>query len=288
MFKFHKARSSDEILSDLENFLRENSDEPIEFLSRTVDDWRKISYGELEAAIAAGKVDELADWRHRYAEFVNAKLSPLWFAAIQVAAFDSTRGKIIFDDSDIRVKEFLRTHGAELVTQLSEESRRAIAAIILHGQADMFPPKKIAQQIRPLIGLNSRRAQANVNYRQKIFRQLTDSGLSVDAANSRADKAALKYSSKKQRQRAETIVYTELARAYNQGAHDGILAAQRAGLMSRCEMVWSTAGTNRVCSRCLSLKDSVVGHTDESGVTLPPLHPRCRCTIQYREVSRPI
>ena len=39
-----------------------------------------------------------------------------------------------------------------------------------------------------------------------------------------------------------------------------------------------------MCSRCLELKDTVVGRTDESGVTLPPLHPRCRCAIMYREV----
>ena len=55
--------------------------------------------------------------------------------------------------------------------------------------------------------------------------------------------------------------------------------------MGRCEMVWTTAGTNRVCPRCLALKDKVVGHTDEDGVTLPPLHPRCRCAIMYREVG---
>ena len=56
--------------------------------------------------------------------------------------------------------------------------------------------------------------------------------------------------------------------------------------MGRCEMVWTTAGTNRVCSRCLALKNTVVGYTDELGVTLPPLHPRCRCAIAYREVAR--
>ena len=39
-------------------------------------------------------------------------------------------------------------------------------------------------------------------------------------------------------------------------------------------------------SRCLALKDKVVGHTDESGVTLPPLHPRCRCAIMYNEVEK--
>ena len=31
----------------------------------------------------------------------------------------------------------------------------------------------------------------------------------------------------------------------------------------------------------------MVGHTDESGVTLPPLHPRCRCAIMYREIGTP-
>ena len=50
-------------------------------------------------------------------------------------------------------------------------------------------------------------------------------------------------------------------------------------------MVWTTAGTNRVCGRCMELKDTVVGYTDQSGVTLPPLHPRCRCAIMYREVG---
>ena len=50
-------------------------------------------------------------------------------------------------------------------------------------------------------------------------------------------------------------------------------------------MVWTTAGTNRVCPRCLPLKDKLVGYTDETGVQIPPLHPRCRCAIDYREVG---
>ena len=63
--------------------------------------------------------------------------------------------------------------------------------------------------------------------------------------------------------------------------------AIRQGLMGCCAMIWSTAGTNLVCSRCMALKDTVVGYTDESGVTLPPLHPRCRCTIIYDEIGTP-
>ena len=70
-----------------------------------------------------------------------------------------------------------------------------------------------------------------------------------------------------------------------QALHMGVSQSIADGYMGRCEMVWTTAGTNRVCGRCLELKDKVVGHTDESGVTLPPLHPRCRCAIMYREVG---
>ena len=104
-------------------------------------------------------------------------------AAIQVASNKVTRERITLDDSDIRVN---RTRGAELVTLLSDESRKAVASIILHGQAEMIPPKTIARQIRPLIGLNQRQTQANVNYRQRVFSQLIDNGLSVTVAAKRA------------------------------------------------------------------------------------------------------
>ena len=95
----------------------------------------------------------------------------------------------------------------------------------------------------------------------------------------------MKYAGKQHWYRAESIVLTENAFAYNRGAHMGVSQSIADGYMGRCEMVWTTAGTNRVCGRCMALKDTVVGHTDESGVTLPPLHPRCRCAIMYREIG---
>ena len=148
-------------------------------------------------------------------------------------------------------------------------------------------PRDIAKEVRPLIGLTNRQVEANQNYRQKVYERYREHGASERIANERADKAALKYAGKQHRYRAESIVLTENAFAYNRGAHMGVSQSIADGLMGRCEMVWTTAGTNRVCSRCLELKDRVVGHTDESGVTLPPLHPRCRCAIMYREVSMP-
>ena len=57
------------------------------------------------------------------------------------------------------------------------------------------------------------------------------------------------------------------------------------GYMGKCKMVWSTAGTNRVCSRCMELSGKVVGTTEDSRAPVPPLHPRCRCTIIYNEIE---
>lgn len=282
-----KARSSRQTLNDLDAYLRQTGNEPAEWLAREVQKWGEFSYSDLEAAILDGHLNDLIDWQARYAEVVNGTLAPMWAMAMAAAAKKATKEKVILDDSDVFVKAWIQTHGGELITRLSEESRRAVAAIILRGQAERILPRDMAKQIRPLIGLTEIQAQANVNYREKIYRSYLEGGASSTVAAARADKAAVKYASQQHRFRAETIVHTELAFAYNRGAHMGVSQAVSDRLMGRCEMVWSTAGTNRVCGRCLALKDTVVGHTDESGVTLPPLHPRCRCAIMYREIEKP-
>ena len=95
----------------------------------------------------------------------------------------------------------------------------------------------------------------------------------------------------KQRYRAESIARTELAFAYNRGAHESVRQAVSNGLMGVCEKVWETAGSHRTCGRCMELNGKVVGFDDkffdskyDTGET-PPLHPRCRCVIIYREIE---
>lgn len=283
MIVFRKARSARQTLNDLDAYINSLGKEPVEWLAREVQSWGEFSYRELETAILDGHLNDLIDWQARYADVVNNNLAPMWAAAAKKA----TKGQVVLDDSDVFVKAWIKAHGGELITQLSEESRRAVAAIILRGQAERILPRDMAKQIRPLIGLTEAQTQANINYREKVYRTYAEGGAASSVAAARADKAALRYAGKQHRARAETIVHTELAFAYNRGAHMGVSQAISDRLMGRCEMVWSTAGTNRVCGRCLALKDTVVGHTDESGVTLPPLHPRCRCAIMYREIEKP-
>ena len=190
-------------------------------------------------------MDELLDWQERWAKVVNERLSPLWAAAIAEAAKQATRGMIVLSDSHTEVRAWINTHGGELITKLSEESRRAIMNIIERGQGLRMAPRDIAREIRSLIGLTDRQAQANQNYRAKVYQKYLDSGLSETKAAARAEKAALKYAGKQLRYRAETIVLTENAFAYNRGKHMGVCQAIADGLMGRCAMIWTTAGTNR-------------------------------------------
>ena len=283
MIVLRKARRAEETLSALEEYLASNGVRLIELVDKEVESWSEISYSELEEIIAAGRFDEYIKWREKYAALVN-ELVPDLLAAMTLASAKATQDKIKLTDSLDDVKAWIKTRGAEFVSELSEESKLAVRNIILLWQERLMRPEVMARQIRPLIGLTGRQMLAVDKYRAKVYNNYMELGSSAAQASARAEKAALRYSKRLHKQRAETIVHTELAFAYNQGADMGVRRAIRRGLMTECEMVWRTAGTNRVCGRCMALKDTVVGRTDEAGVQIPPLHPRCRCTIEYREL----
>ena len=287
MIIFRKARNPQQTLNDLDEYLRTVGDKPARWLAREVQSWGEFSYDEIAALIESGQLDALIDWQERWAGVVNQTLAPMWLKAIEEASRKATKGMTVLSDSNDYVKAWVSSHGGELITLLSDESRKAISNILLRGQGLRMAPRDIAKDIRPLIGLTDRQAQANVKYKDRVYQKYLDNGLSEAKARERSEAAALKYAGKQHRYRAESIVLTENAFAYNRGAHMGVSQSIADGYMGRCEMVWTTAGTNRVCGRCMELKDTVVGTTDQSGVTIPPLHPRCRCAIMYREVGAP-
>lgn len=288
---------AEEILKKLNSFLDENSPQLTYWLAKIFKDQQNsISYAELEKAAASGFENEIRKWQEDYAKFVNEKLNPLWIFAIQQGAKHfSEKHKNIFYDNDRFVKDWLNKHAAEFITNINAETRQAIKSILAYGQDNGMSVKELAKIIRPTIGLNQRQAAANLNYRNSVKEKLLQNNprMSQAKAEQKAQAAALKYASKQHRQRAEMIAHTELAFAYNRGAHESVRQAMSNGLMGRCEKVWTTAGTNRVCGRCMDFSGTVVGFEDKffnSSVTdgqTPPLHPRCRCVIVYREIDAP-
>lgn len=93
------------------------------------------------------------------------------------------------------------------------------------------------------------------------------------------------------------ITQTELALAYNRSADESIKQAISKGFLGTVVRIWCTSNDQHVCSPCAELDDVEVGM--EGGFNFyanlfsgqneqPPLHPRCGCCLDYREIEPPV
>ena len=309
MFVFKRVRpvvknskEAQEIINRLEGFLTQESPQLVYWLGRLFEEQQNaVTYAELREAMLNGFEQQIWKWQEDYARFVNEKLSPVWIAALQAGAsqLQSRFNGFILNDSDINVKDWLRLHTGEFITNIGEDTRAAIKAILAHGQDAGWTAQQMAEAVRPCIGLTRPDALANTRYRQHVYDTLLkqNPGMNPQTAEKRAHEAALKYAAKQHRARAEMIANTELAFAYNRGYHEGVRQAMAQGLMGACEKVWRTAGTNRVCDKCLALNGTRIGFDDPFKIggkelyrgmhETPPAHPRCRCVVQYVEYLPP-
>lgn len=159
---------------------------------------------------------------------------------------------------------------ARLVTQVSEETRANIRNLITRSIREGIPPYDAARSIRGMVGLTSAQGQAGMNYRKGLI----DSGLPITRVNALTDK----YAAKQLRSRAESIARTEIMGALNAGQKAAWKDAQKEGLLGDdARKEWMTV--DQACPRCAPLDGRTVGINDSFGVSDPPLHPRCMCTL---------
>ena len=190
MFIFKKRKPA-QVLNDLDAYLSALGTEPIELIGREIQRWGEISYSELEEIIRAGLLDEYLDWQGKYSAFVNETLNPLWTSAFLAAAERATRGKIILSDSDLDVRNWLATRGGEFITSESAASRRAIAAIVAHETENLIDPRRLARQIRPLIGLTESQSIAGRSSIGESGVALCDFTAPIPSRDDRAHRACL-------------------------------------------------------------------------------------------------
>ena len=293
------SQEAQAIIDKLESFLQQESPQIVywicELLERQVN---SVTYAELQEAMLNGYEQQIQKWQEDYAKFVNEKLAPIWIAAIRAGAaqLQSKYKDFVFNDSDRNVKDWIRLHTAEFITNIGEDTRAAIKAILAHGQNEGWTAQHMAQAIRPCIGLTRPDAIANARYQQRVYENLLKN-TSPENATRQAHEAALRYGAKQHQTRAEMIANTELAFAYNRGYHEGVRQAMAQGLIGACEKVWTTAGSRRVCDKCLALNGQRIGFNESFNISgkelyrgmhqIPPAHPRCRCVIQYVEYLPP-
>lgn len=178
-----------------------------------------------------------------------------------------------FDLLNPRAVEFINQHTGELITQITEESRQAIRAIIRQAFEEGGHPYQQARKIIQHIGLTERQSRAVENFRRRQ--------LEAGVSRTEADRRAEAYAKRLLRDRAENIARTETMMASNEGQREAWRQATEQGLIDEAEMEreWIVTPDDRLCPICLVMdgKRAPIGGTYENGSGGPPLHPRCRC-----------
>lgn len=288
-----KAVESDQVLRLLRSFLDANEPGLVRFLVNT---WRSqgnaITYKELREAIENGDIDPelLAEWMQDYSRFVAKCLHPAWLEAMAVAAADLERRYPVwfFDPMADGVRAWTKARAAEFIAGVTSAQAEGIRALIMRAAVlEDLTVDELARAIRPMIGLTKPQSTKAMNYYETLLAN------GVKPKNAR-DKTA-KYAAKLHRERAYTIARTELATAYNAGAHECTKQAQEAGFLGECVKVWCTADDERVCPTCDAMDGKEIAMDDEfTGASAswstklhPPMHPRCRCGVKYVEIAPP-
>lgn len=190
--------------------------------------------------------------------------------------------KIAFDLKNPLALDWIEKHGAELVAQVDEPTKKALREVIYRGYFSGYTPREQAKYIKGLVGLDERRMGAVDNYAKALQRK----GLSPAEINQKA----ARYSEKLLKQRARTIAVNEASEAATRGQYFSTKDAVNRGIMSPRE--WEgfriVADDERLCDRCAplegegrSLPDGVYPST---GSVTTKVHVLCRCTEGYRKI----
>lgn len=255
----------------------------------------EIAYADIRNMILTGTIDQtvVQQWFDDYSGFVNDELVPLWqvMSGNVLSEFRNRFPDFAWNAAQEQVVEYTAQHAGELITHCTSQQISVINALVQRASiADDFTVDELAIQVRPMIGLNRPQAIANLNYYLNMKTQLRrlHPNMRPETVEKRAKTNAVKYAERQHRTRAYNIARSELSFGYNAGQHEGVRQAQIQGFMGEVMKEWLTADDGeRVCERCKALDGVRVGMEEffpGTVVKIPPLHPCCRCVVNYYEV----
>jgi len=246
---------------------------------------KKVVVARMAEALQAGdlaSVENMIDWAAFGAGFgvVKDVFREIVDEVGKVTArrlSEKLKVELRFDLLNPRAVEFINQHTGELITQITEESRQAIRAIVRQAFEEGGHPYEQARKIRNYIGLTERQMRAVDNY----WRRLIEEGLRSDK---RVNEMADNYAKRLLRRRAETIARTETMKASNYGAFEAHNQALDAGLLPpTAEKEFIVTPDDRLCEICALLDGqrkplNEPFDTELGPIMVPPVHVNCRCT----------
>lgn len=288
-----KIDEETKVLHLLRSFLDANEPGLVRILVNTWNAQGKaITYKELREAILRGDIDPkwMDDWMQDYTRLVKNTMQPAWEKAIE-SGFNSKAQKypaFYFNPMADGIRTWAANHAAAFVTNVSTAQIEGLRAVIQRAAVlqDMSVDE-LSRVIRPCIGLTKQQSNAVMNY----YQELRENGVTPK----RAREKAILDAARRQRERAYSVARTELATAYNSGAHEATKQAQARGYMGRTVKVWCAAEDERMCPYCGDMDGKEIDMDAEfDGISSswstklhPPAHPGCRCAALYVEKEPP-
>jgi SPP1 gp7 family putative phage head morphogenesis protein len=282
-----------QVLRLLRSFLDANEPGLVRILVNTWQSQGKaITYKEIREAILRGDIDPkwLDDWMQDYAKLVEKYMQPAWEKAIE-AGFTSKAQKypaFYFNPMADSIRTWAASHAAAFITNVSTTQIEGIRAVVQRAAVlENLSVDELSRVIRPMVGLTKQQSNAVMNY----YQTLREKGVSPK----RAREMAIRDAARRHRERAYSVARTELATAYNSGAHEAVKQAQAKGYMGRTVKVWCAADDERMCPYCddmdgkeIDIDEDFDGISSSWSTRLhPPAHPGCRCAALYVEKEPP-
>ncbi|KKN64672.1 hypothetical protein LCGC14_0489410 [marine sediment metagenome] len=189
-----------------------------------IKEWLEFTDKKLRAGLSrmrgqtpATMVKSIADWekiRRHGEELIKPELMEiLTEGGNAVMERRMVEKQARFDPIGIEAVNWVNTHGAELVVEITAETMQGIRDVITTGiQAGKSMPA-IARELRPIVGLNSRQVGAVSNFHTKL---IAEGVVAKEAA-----KKAERYAGRLHRRRTMTIARTESAYALTEGQRQG-------------------------------------------------------------------
>ncbi|MBA7668060.1 hypothetical protein ES703_76164 [subsurface metagenome] len=226
-----------------------------------VDKKLKAGLSRMRGQTPATMVKSIADWGEirRYGEeLIKPELMEiLTEGGNAVMERRMVKKQARFDPIGIEAVNWVNTHGAELVVEITAETMQGIRDVITTGiQAGKSMPA-IARELRPIVGLNSQYAGAV----GKLHTSLIAEGVTAQKAAAQAER----YAGRLHRRRTMTIARTESAYALTEGQRQGYAQMGVKRLM-RVE-------APTCCDICADYDGHVYTIAEASGIL--PEHPNC-------------
>ncbi len=201
-------------------------------------------------------------------------------AAKELGDFLGTQ--LVFDLTNPEAVAFLENVGAEMVTNVSDETIAALRELLTQAYRDGMTSKEVAKLIEEHVGLTER----DIKQRRRLISEMRDAGLSeaqIETQINKWTKAKIKY-------RAQVIADNELVDAGNRGQRQLWDQAMSDGLIDKKTMrQWIVTLDDALCVVCSPMAEPQPGvsivqmdqpyQTPAGPVFIPTeIHVRCRCT----------